>query len=136
MKRSVTMMLAGTVMLLLFSSCATTPKTPLGEGEMRLLGIEAPQSGNLLSTVSYGFTVTFEADGHPEVTRACIYWSGDGPQCYPIKTMTYGSHSSFEVVLYPALGQNRLEVYAEYVLDGKKMRTNRVSMNVYGYTFR
>jgi len=135
MKRSVTTMLAGAVMLMLFSSCATTPKTPLGEGEMRLLSVEAPQSGNLLITVSFGFTVNFEADGNPEVTRACVYWSGDGPTCLPIKTLTYGSHPSFEMVLYPHVGQNRLEVYAEYVRNGKKERTNRVSTSVYGYSY-
>jgi hypothetical protein len=45
--------LMGVVIMLLLSSCATVPAEPLGEGELRLLGMQVPEMGNLALEVSY-----------------------------------------------------------------------------------
>jgi len=62
--------LMGVVIMLLVSSCATVPAEPLGEGELRLLGMQVPEMGNLALGVSYNIYFTFDADGKPEISRA------------------------------------------------------------------
>jgi hypothetical protein len=132
MKRAGIFILTCGMLSLLVFSCATTPKTPVGEGELRLLKITPVESGSLLVTVNHQITVDFEADGSPEVTRACFIWSGDGPYCYPVNDMNYGGHPRFEVSLKIRNGSNWVECYAEYMRNRKKERTNRVSTSITG----
>jgi len=135
MKRAGIMMLAGGMLLLLVISCATAPpKTPLGEGELRLLKVAPAESGTLLVTVNHPIIINFEADGDPQVTRVCFFWSGEGPYCYPVKDVNYGGHASIEVSLKIRDGSNWLEVYVEYMRNGKKDRSNRISTSITGYT--
>jgi len=118
--------------ILLLSSCATVPTGPLASGEVRLLSIEVPGGEGLREGISYGVNVVFEAEDRPEVKRACFKWSGDGPYCYAVKDVNYGSPGYFTVWLrtinYP--GSYTLECYAQYTRDGGTQLTNVVSTQV------
>jgi len=127
--------LLGGVVLLGVSSCATVPKAPLASGELRLLGMQVPESGNLVLGLSYNIYFTFDADGKPEMSRACCYWSGDPDRqyCYKVKGVTYGSPGTFSIDLSPPYpDQQRLKCYVDYVRDGKRQRTNAVTSLVTG----
>jgi hypothetical protein len=119
------------------SSCATVPTKPLAPGELRLLGASIPGSGLVYQNISYEVKITFEADREPKFRRACLSWSGEGPYCYAVKPkdVEFGSPRSFRVTLPAALkqGTNLLECYAEYLQDGKILRTNLINffVNVY-----
>jgi len=116
-------------------SCATAPLEPLASGEMRLLRLEPP-TGEVLANIQYIYTIQFEADGRPRITRVCFYWSGDGPYCVRPKKVEYGSPGIVEVELraFPpgasSSGAYELESYVEYVRDGKSTRTNSVSAHI------
>ncbi len=109
------------------SACATAPSAPVGEGELRLLNLRVPESGTMGIGTPYEFSVSFEADGHPEIKRVCCYWSGDGPYCYRVMNVEYGQPGTivFSVkILLSQGGPQRLECYADYVQEGKRRRTN------------
>jgi len=128
----ITVLLSG-VVLLIASSCVTVPKEPLASGEVRLLSIEVPASGNLVVGLSYNIYFYFEADGKPEMSRACCYWSGnpDRQYCYKVNNVKYGSPGNFSVDLSPPYpDQQRLKCYVDYVRDGKRQRTNAVTSTV------
>ena len=128
----ITVLLSG-VVLLIASSCVTVPKESLASGEVRLLSIEVPASGNLLVGLSYNIYFTFDAGGKPEMSRACCYWSGnpDRQYCYKVKNVKYGSPGNFSVDLSPPYpDQQRLKCYVDYVRDGKRQRTNAVTSTV------
>jgi hypothetical protein len=130
----ITVLLSG-VVLLIASSCATVPKEPLASGEVRLLGMQVPGSGNLVLGLSYNIYFTFDADGKPEMSRACCYWSGDPDRqyCYKVKDVKYGSPGNFSVDLSPPYpDQQRLKCYVDYVRDGKRQRTNAVTSSING----
>jgi hypothetical protein len=133
MKGSLISILMSAAILLGISSCATVSKGPLEPGELRLLSIDVPENGNLKTGIVYRVRVYFQADGKPEIRRACFSWSGDGPYCVSVKDVEYGSDAYVEVPIYAHLGQNRLECYVEYVRDGKIRRTNTVISFVYGF---
>jgi len=132
MKGVLTAILMSVVVLLAISSCATVPKEPLGPGELRLLGMDVPENGNLKVGILYRVTITFEADGKPEIRRVCFTWSGDAPRCVRVTNVAYGSDASIEVPLSALPDTNRLECYVEYVRDGKVRRTNTVFSYVTG----
>ena len=132
MKGVLTAILMSVVVLLAISSCATVPKEPLGPGELRLLGMDVPENGNLKVGILYRATITFEADGKPEIRRVCLTWSGDSPHCVRPTNVEYGSDASMEVPLYALPDRNTLECYVEYVRDGKVRRTNTVFSYVTG----
>lgn len=132
MKRVMTPILTSVAILLVISSCATTPKGPLEPGEMRLLSLDIPENGNLKTGIAYRISINFKADGRPEIRRACFTWSGDGPYCVYVKDVKYGSDAYIELPLYARLDSNRLECYVEYVRDGKIRRTNTVLSYVTG----
>ncbi len=132
MKGVLTAILMSVVVLFAISSCATVPKEPLGPGELRLLGMDIPENGNLKVGILYRATVTFEADGKPEIRRVCFTWSGDAPHCVRVKNVAYGSDASIDVPLSALPDTNRLECYVEYVRDGKVRRTNTVFSYVTG----
>jgi len=133
MKHAAIAILTSLAVLVAISSCATVPKEPLAPGEVRLLRMEAPDGGNFQMSVSYLVNFPFEADGHPEFSRACCYWAGDGPHCMKITRVTYGSEAEFQISVYPRPDTNKVECYAEYLMDGKKRRTNSVSTFITGF---
>lgn len=121
----------GGVILLLFS-CASVPTGPLSTGEVRLLRIEVPQEGDIRSGYIFTVNFDFEAEGRPEIRRACFFWSGDGPYCARVTKVKYGSPGTIHVDL-PAnmIGHYFLESYIQYVQDGKTRSTNVVSTHIY-----
>ena len=132
MKGVLALILMTVAILFAISSCATVSKEPLGLGELRLLSMDVPENGNLRTGLVYRVRVYFQADGKPEIRRACFSWPGDGPYCVSVKDVEHGSDAYAEVPIYARLGQNRLECYVEYVRDGKTRRTNTVISSVYG----
>ncbi|HYA93892.1 MAG TPA: hypothetical protein VEK32_20560 [Thermodesulfobacteriota bacterium] len=127
--------LMGVVIMLLVSSCATVPAEPLGEGELRLLGMQVPEMGNLALGVSYNIYFTFDADGKPEISRACCYWSPepDRQYCYKVRNVRYDSPGDFSIDLsLPYPDQQTMKCYVDYVRDGKRQRTNAVSSSICG----
>ncbi len=131
--RSILSILLGVVVLSAICSCATT--TPLAEGELRLLRIDVPESGNLILGHDYRFNITFEADGNPEIVRAVCICADGRPQSYRIADLRYGTRGSFGLYIFPCTdGSHRLECYAEYLKDGKRHRTNSVFGLMYGRT--
>jgi len=133
MKSLLISVLMGVAVLLGIFSCATVPTEPLGSGELRLLGMQVPESGNLVLGLSYNIYFAFDADGKPEMNRACCYWSGepDRQYCYKVKDLKYGSPGNFSVDLStPYPDPQRLKCYVDYVRDGKRQRTNAVTSSI------
>lgn len=123
--------LMGGVILLVFS-CATVPTGPLAPGELRLLRMEAPREGEIRLGIAFTVKIQFEADGRPEVRRACFFWSGDGPYCTKAIKTSYGSPKTIYVDLVPgSSGQYFLEGYVQYVQDGKSKMTNVVGTHIF-----
>ncbi len=118
--------------VLLNSSCATVPTGPLASGEMRLLSIEVQGGEGLMIGMSYRVNIIFEAEGRPEIKRACFKWSGDGPYCYGVKDVNYGSPGYFTLWIRPInySGSYALECYAQYARDGGTRMTNVVGTPV------
>ena len=85
MKGILTPILISVAILLAISSC-----TMVGKGELKLLSMEVPKSERLRTNVQFWVRVNFEADGNPEIRRACFFWSGDGPYCVNVKDVEYG----------------------------------------------
>ena len=125
MKRISTLILMSVVILLAISSC-----TMVGKGELRLLNMEVRDSERLRTNVQFWVRINFEADGNPEIRRACFYWSGDGPYCVNVKDVEYGSIAYFEVPLYARYGSSILQCYVEYLRDEKVHRSNAVASSV------
>jgi hypothetical protein len=139
----ISVLIAGFV-LSVISSCANVTEGPEGRtfslavkdpsrgGELRLLSVDVPQSGNLSPDVEYWTTINFEADHKPEILRACFNFSGGGQSCVDVQTkdVTYRSHPYFRVAIHVPEGTKRIDCYAEYIRDGKTQRTNTVTYYV------
>jgi len=129
-----------TAVLLLLSSCATVligpegtsfslgRKEPSRRGELRLVSMDIPQSGNLSANVEYWTKINFEADPKPEISRVCFNFSGGDQSCVGVqaKDVTYGLHPYFRVPIHVPVGSKRIDCYAESIRDGKTHRTNTV----------
>lgn len=127
MKSILTTILVCATILSVFS-CASAPTKPLAPGEMRLLRIQVPVREDVGVNLLFEVKVTFEAEGKPEIKRACFSWSGDGPYCFKVGDITYGSPGSFSVwIRKDNLGPYLLECYAHYVLNKEMRTTNAVS---------
>jgi hypothetical protein len=124
MKRIGAPLLMSLVILLAISSCITLKK-----GELRLLDMEILDSRRVRANLQFWVRVNFEADGNPEIRRACFYWTGDGPYCVDVdvKNVEYGSFAYFDVPLDARYGSALLQCYVEYLRDEKIQRSNAVA---------
>jgi len=123
--------LTGVIVLLLVCSCATVPTAPLASGELRLLGLQAPQREDIRVNFPFVVNINFEADGKPEIRTACFYFSGDGPYCIKVTDVNYGSPGTVKLqVRAKNSGSHALESYAYYIRDGKVQPTNVVNCNI------
>ena len=120
------------VVLFVISSCATTQ--PLGEGELRLLKMQAPENSNLRLGGAYKFIINFESDGSAEIIRAVCTCTDSGPRAYKAEDVRYGSKGeNFSVWLSACTsGSQRMECYVDYVSEGKRRRSNSVYCLIYG----
>jgi hypothetical protein len=120
MMRSVLVtVLSGGVALLIFS-CATVPSGPPAPDEVKLIGIDVPHEEGIIRNLPFVVNINFEADGKPEIRRACFYWSGDGPYCFKVMDINYGSPGTIRVEpRAKESGSYVLEAYVLYVRDGK-----------------
>ncbi len=110
--------------LLLVSSCATV-KESLGPGDLRLTGVEFPEFGGIRKNLKYPVEIKFEADGRPEIPRACIYWGTDGPYCLNLMDVNYGTQiARVDTPIPPREGMYRFRVFVYYVRDGRNIRSN------------
>jgi hypothetical protein len=128
MKRVLAFILISITLLLAVSSCTMVKK-----GELRLLNnMEILDPERLRTNVQFWVRVYFEAEGQPEIRRACFYWTGDGPHCVPVpvKDIVYGSVAYFEVPLSARFGTNSLQCYVEYLRDEKTERSNAISSSI------
>jgi hypothetical protein len=120
----------GGVALLVFS-CATAPSGPPAPGEVRLIGINVPHQEGIIRNLPFVVNINFEADGKPEIRRACFYWSGDGPYCFKVIDVDYGSPGTIRVEpRAKESGSHVLEVYVRYVRDGKTQPSKVISSRV------
>jgi len=119
------------IVLLLVCSCATVPTEPLASGELRLLGLQAPQREDIRLNFPFVVNINFEADGKPDIRTACFYFSGDGPYCLKVTDVNYGSPGTIKVqVRAKNSGSHALESYIYYIRDGKVQPTNVVNCNI------
>jgi len=119
-----------TTVWLVVTSCATVPTGPLAPGELRLLKMQAPEK--IQAGVPYEVLITFEADGTPQITRACFFWTGtiprEGPYCFAVRDVSPGSSGTFKVMLRTRNPRvYTLEGYAEYSRGGRVEKSNEVS---------
>ena len=123
--------LIGGVVTPLISSCATVPTEPLTSGELRLLSIHVPMKEDIKVNFPFAVNINFEADGKPEIRTACFYFSGDGPYCYKVTDVNYGSPGTIKVQIRAKnSGSYALESYVFYVQDGKTKPTNAVDCQI------
>jgi hypothetical protein len=124
---SIAFLMVGAV-LLGISSCATVPTKPLAPGELRLLSMLLPEKENIRVNLPFVVNISFEADGKPEIRTACFYFSGDGPYCFKVTDVNYGSPGTIKVQIHTKnAGSRLLECYVLYIRDGKIQPTNVVS---------
>ncbi len=129
-KRILKIAIVGCALLFCLCSCATVSKESLAPGEVRLIGMEVSEREKLKEQIPFMITMTFEAQGDPEMVTACFIWSGKGPYCSNIKDVMYGSPGKIWVQLVQKYaGVYRLEGYVVYLKDGQKEATNTVSTN-------
>jgi hypothetical protein len=130
MRSIITTVLTGGVILLVFS-CATVPTGPLAPGEVRLLRLDTPREGDMRRGIVFEVNIKFEAEGHPEISKVCFYWSGDGPTCTKVMKVNYGSPGTIKVELFTgSFGPFSLESYVLYIRNGKMQRTNVVVAHI------
>ncbi len=123
-------LLLGGVTLLVFS-CATTPSGPPAPGEVKLISLDIPNEGVITRNLPFVVNIQFEANGRPEIKRACFYWSDDGPYCYKVVDVSYGSPGTIRVEpRAKESGAYILEAYALYLRDGKTQPTKVISSRV------
>ncbi len=122
--------LLGGVAVLVFS-CATVQTGPLAPGEVRLIKMEIPNQEGIVRNLPFVVKIEFEADGKPEIRRACFYWSGDGPFCFKVMDVSYGSPGTIRAEpRAKESGSHVLEAYVLYMKDGKTQPTKIISSRV------
>jgi hypothetical protein len=117
--------------ILFVSSCATAPTGPIAPGEVRLLKMDIPHEGTIKRNLRFMVNINFEADGRPEIKTACFNWSGDGPYCFKVVDVKYGSPGTIRVEpLAKESGSYALETYVLYVRGGMTQRTKVISTQI------
>lgn len=129
--------------LFAISSCATMTigpdatlslgtKVPSRGGDLKLVSIDIPQTGQLSADVKYWATIHFEADPKPDIRRACFNFSGGSQSCVDVqaKDVSYGANPYFRVSIHVPVDSKRIDCYAEYVRDGEAHRTNTTTYYV------
>ncbi len=127
------MLIAGLAVLFFFPifSCATMPKEPLAPDEVRLINIRVAERGEIKLNFPFAVNINFEADGKPEIRTACFSFAGDGPYCYKVTDINYGSPGTIKVqVRAKNSGSRALESYVWYFRDGKVQPTNVVGCQI------
>jgi hypothetical protein len=131
MRREATLLLTFFLMgglISLSSSCATVPTGPLAPGEVKLLRIDVPHEGGIKRNLPFAVNIVFEAEGKPEIKTACFYWSGDGPYCFKVLNVNYGSPGTISVEPRAMIsGMYVLETYVLYVRHGKTQPSKKIS---------
>ena len=118
--------------ILLITSCATVPTGPLAPGEVKLLRIDIPHEESIKRNMPFTVNIIFVADGKPEIRIACFYWSGDGPKCFKVLDVNYGSPGTINVdPRAMSSGSYVLEAYVLYIRDGKTQPTKRISSPIF-----
>jgi hypothetical protein len=133
MRRITALFIAGLIggVSLFVSSCATAPTGSIAPGELRLLKMDIPHDGSNKRGLPFVVNINFEADGKPEIRSACFKWSGDGPYCYKVSDVNYGSPGTIRVEpLARGVGSYALDTYVLYIRDGKTQRTKVISTPV------
>ena len=126
--------LALVVLIAALQSCTIVPTGPLGPGELRMLKMEPPKT--IRAGSPYEVVLTFEADGTPEITRACFLWSWEaqreGPYCFPVYDVKPGHPGTLKVSLYTRYPRvYTLDGYAEYQRGEKLKKSNEVSVQIW-----
>jgi len=125
----ITVLMCGVILLV--SSCATVPTGPLTPGEVRLLRLDTPREGDMRRGITFDVNIKFEAEGYPEISKVCFYWSGDGPTCTKGMKVNYGSPGTINVELRTdSFGSYLLESYVLYIQNGKIQSTNVVIAHI------
>ena len=123
--------LIGGAVILSISSCATVPTEPLTSGELRLLNLQVAEKGEIRLNYQFVVNINFQADGKPEIRTACFSFSGDGPYCYKVTDINYGSPGTIKVQIRAKnSGSHSLESYIYYIKDGKVQPTNIVNCQI------
>jgi len=131
MKSILVTSLIGGVVLLLLSSCATVPTEPLGPDELRLLDIQIPGAGRIKAGALYTINVRYETGGQPKIQRICYSLGGYEPKCSRATGIELGWVGTFQMDIGGNdIGPQPLEIYVEYIREGKIRRTNVVSTTV------
>ena len=118
----------GTIVLMV-CSCASVPTEPLSPGEIRLLAMDFSDASEVRKEQRYTVDVKFDAQGAPEITRACFQWSGYGSNC--MKPLDYGNGLIKAEILAPSVpGSYSIKTYIYYVRNGKMEQSNAVTTPV------
>lgn len=124
---SITLLMIGAVFLGV-SSCATVPTKPLAPGELRLLNMLVPEKEKIKVNLPFLVNINFEAEGNPEIRSACFSFAGDGPHCFKVADVKYGSPGTIKIQIHAKnSGSRLLECYVLYIREGKIQPTNVVS---------
>lgn len=107
-------------------SCATTSTKPLVPGELRLLSLLVPEKEKINVNVPFVANIRFEAEGNPEIRSACFFFAEDGPHCFKVTEVDYGSPGTIKMQIRTKPGARLLECYVLYAHDGKIQPTNMV----------
>ncbi len=130
MRSILIVILLGPVVLSI-SSCANVPIEPLALGEVRLLNMQLTVREETRLNFPFMVNINFEADGNPEIRTACFYFSGDGPYCFKVADVNYGSPGTIKVQIRAKnSGSQALESYVYYIRDGKVQPSNVVNCNI------
>ena len=74
---------------------------------------------------------SFEAAGEPEIRGACFYFDDDGPHCFKVTSVNYGSPGTIQAQIRTKnRGARRLGGYVLYIRDGKIQSTNVISIYI------
>jgi hypothetical protein len=83
--------------------------------------------GDIQANLQYAMDIRFEADGRPEIIKACFSWSGDGPYCFKVGDVNYGSGTIRVDFRAPTnKGRYILESYVLYTGEEKTRKSNVV----------